>query len=154
MPRTATATATVTVRVTRTATATPRPTRCTASRSAPTPPRRSWPTSPRRASTVPTRAPAAHPAGGVGADVSGGGEHGPAPGPRRRYRFKHPTASGKTIAAAGFVEAARTEGVLILTHRRLLVDQFRRELKDHGYGTRITEIILGDSKSRKGNPIT
>jgi superfamily II DNA or RNA helicase len=76
------------------------------------------------------------------------------PGAERRYRFRHPTASGKTIAAAGFVEAARTEGVLILTHRRLLVDQFRRELKDHGYGARITDIILGDSKSRKGNPIT
>jgi len=42
------------------------------------------------------------------------------PGAVRRYRFRHPTASGKTIAAAGFVEAARTEGVLILTHRRLL----------------------------------
>src|SRR3954452_2834317 len=47
------------------------------------------------------------------------------PGSVRRYRFRHPTASGKTIAASGFVEAARTEGVLILTHRRLLVDQFR-----------------------------
>src|SRR5262245_17716810 len=46
------------------------------------------------------------------------------PGAERRYRFRHPTASGKTIAAAGFVEAARTEGVLILTHRRLLVNQF------------------------------
>ena len=56
------------------------------------------------------------------------------PGAVRRYRFRHPTASGKTIAAAGFVEAARTEGVLILTHRRLLVDQFRRELTEHGYG--------------------
>src|SRR4051794_29544697 len=44
------------------------------------------------------------------------------PGAVRRYRFRHPTASGKTIAAAGFVEAARSEGVLILTHRRLLVD--------------------------------
>src|SRR5436305_14945654 len=43
------------------------------------------------------------------------------PGARRRYRFRHPTASGKTIAAAGFVEASRTLGVLILTHRRLLV---------------------------------
>src|SRR6266536_5399310 len=64
------------------------------------------------------------------------------PGAVRRYRFRHPTASGKTIAAAGFVEAARTEGVLILTHRRLLVDQFRRELKDHGYGSRIADIIL------------
>src|SRR5581483_3555060 len=41
------------------------------------------------------------------------------PGAVRRYRFRHPTASGKTIAAAGFVEAARTLGVLILTHRRL-----------------------------------
>src|SRR4051794_41062790 len=50
------------------------------------------------------------------------------PGARRRYRFRHPTASGKTIAAAGFVEAARTLGVLILTHRRLLVSQFNREL--------------------------
>ena len=46
------------------------------------------------------------------------------PARSRRYRFRHPTASGKTIAAAGFVEAARTLGVLILTHRRLLVSQF------------------------------
>ena len=61
-------------------------------------------------------------------------------GASRRYRFRHPTASGKTIAAAGFVEAARTEGVLILTHRRLLVDQFRRELTEHGYGSRFHEI--------------
>jgi ribonuclease E len=76
------------------------------------------------------------------------------PGASRRVRFRHPTASGKTIAAAGFVEAARTEGVLILTHRRLLVDQFRRELKEHGYGGRITEVILGEAKSRKTNPIT
>jgi ribonuclease E len=76
------------------------------------------------------------------------------PGAERRFRFRHPTASGKTIAAAGFVEAARTEGVLILTHRRLLVDQFRRELKDHGYGTRIADIVLGDAKPAKKNPIT
>jgi superfamily II DNA or RNA helicase len=76
------------------------------------------------------------------------------PGAARRYRFRHPTASGKTIAAAGFVEAARTEGVLILTHRRLLVDQFRRELRDHGYGGRITDVILGTAKPRKPNPIT
>jgi superfamily II DNA or RNA helicase len=76
------------------------------------------------------------------------------PGAQRRFRFRHPTASGKTIAAAGFVEAARTEGVLILTHRRLLVDQFRRELRDHGYGERITDVILGDAKPRAANPIT
>jgi ribonuclease E len=66
------------------------------------------------------------------------------PGASRRYRFRHPTASGKTIAAAGFVEAARTEGVLILTHRRLLVDQFRRELTEHGYGSRLTAAILDE----------
>ena len=69
--------------------------------------------------------------------------------PIRRYRFRHPTASGKTIAAAGFVEAARTIGVLILTHRRLLVTQFNRELTDEGYGDRITPEITG-----KGTPPT
>jgi ribonuclease E len=77
------------------------------------------------------------------------------PGAARRYRFRHPTASGKTIAASGFVEAARTEGVLILTHRRLLVDQFRRELTDHGYGQRLTDAILtGHTAERTGSPIT
>jgi ribonuclease E len=76
------------------------------------------------------------------------------PGAERRYRFRHPTASGKTIAAAGFVEAARTEGVLILTHRRLLVDQFRRELTDHGYGERLAEVVLTGAKAKRSNPIT
>ncbi|HEY2327186.1 MAG TPA: DEAD/DEAH box helicase family protein [Gaiellaceae bacterium] len=77
------------------------------------------------------------------------------PGAVRRYRFRHPTASGKTIAAAGFVEAARTEGVLILTHRRLLVDQFRRELGEHGYGERLTPAILAtDTAPRSACPIT
>jgi superfamily II DNA or RNA helicase len=78
----------------------------------------------------------------------------PDPGAERRYRFRHPTASGKTIAAAGFVEAARTEGVLILTHRRLLVDQFRRELTEHGYGSRITAIVLDHAPPPIPNPIT
>ncbi|HVV57161.1 MAG TPA: DEAD/DEAH box helicase family protein [Gaiellaceae bacterium] len=77
------------------------------------------------------------------------------PGAVRRYRFRHPTASGKTIAAAGFVEAARTEGVLILTHRRLLVDQFRRELTDHGYGDRFHDaVLIGHTAPRCSNPIT
>ena len=77
------------------------------------------------------------------------------PGAVRRYRFRHPTASGKTIAAAGFVEAARTEGVLILTHRRLLVDQFRRELRDDGYGARLTDAILrGHSAPHVSSPVT
>jgi ribonuclease E len=76
------------------------------------------------------------------------------PGAVRRYRFRHPTASGKTIAAAGFVEAARTIGVLMLTHRRLLVSQFNRELKDEGYGDRITPEITGRGRAPRKNPIT
>jgi ribonuclease E len=76
------------------------------------------------------------------------------PGAIRRYRFRHPTASGKTIAAAGFVEAARTMGVLILTHRRLLVTQFNRELKEEGYGERIVPQITGKSRPPRPNPIT
>src|SRR5207244_13046957 len=65
----------------------------------------------------------------------------PDPGAIRRYRFRHPTASGKTIAAAGFVEAARTLGVLILTHRRLLVSQFTRDLTAEGCGDRFSPAI-------------
>ena len=65
------------------------------------------------------------------------------PGAVRRFRFRHPTASGKTVAAAGFVEAARSLGVLILTHRRLLVTQFQRDLTDNGYRDRFTDAILG-----------
>jgi superfamily II DNA or RNA helicase len=76
------------------------------------------------------------------------------PGASRRYRFRHPTASGKTIAAAGFVEAARELGVLILTHRRLLVSQFQRDLTAEGYGDRFSEPIMGGAKSAKDNPIT
>jgi superfamily II DNA or RNA helicase len=76
------------------------------------------------------------------------------PGAERRFRFRHPTASGKTIAAAGFVEAARTMGVLILTHRRLLVSQFTRDLTTEGYGSRLTEAITHGRDPLRGNPIT
>ena len=76
------------------------------------------------------------------------------PGAVRRYRFRHPTASGKTIAAAGFVEAARTMGVLILTHRRLLVSQFNRELAAEGYGDRLTPIVEQGQPSPRPNLIT
>jgi superfamily II DNA or RNA helicase len=76
------------------------------------------------------------------------------PGAIRRYRFRHPTASGKTIAAAGFVEAARTLGVLILTHRRLLVSQFQRDLTTEGYGDRFTEAILTGKEPLKEDPLT
>src|SRR5437588_1051715 len=76
------------------------------------------------------------------------------PGARRRYRFKHPTASGKTIAAAGFVDAARTTGVLILTHRRLLVDQFTRDLTKEGYGSRLHEAVLRGDPTPSRPPLT
>ena len=76
------------------------------------------------------------------------------PGAIRRFRFRHPTASGKTIAAAGFVEAAKTVGVLILTHRRLLVSQFRHDLTETGYATRLSDVILRDHRVRKSAPIT
>ncbi len=76
------------------------------------------------------------------------------PGAVRRYRFKHPTASGKTVAAAGFVEAARITGVLILTHRRLLVDQFHRDLREHGYGHRLKEAILVGKRVPAIAPVT
>jgi len=83
------------------------------------------------------------------------GYTGPDPGAVRRYRFRHPTASGKTIAAAGFVEAARTLGVLILTHRRLLVSQFQRDLTTEGYGDRFSPPIeRGKEPLRGGNPLT
>jgi ribonuclease E len=80
--------------------------------------------------------------------------HGADPGAVRRYRFRHPTASGKTIAAAGFVEAARRLGILILTHRRLLVSQFTRDLTTEGYGDRFAEAILKGKRAPRENPIT
>ncbi|HEX7254562.1 MAG TPA: DEAD/DEAH box helicase family protein, partial [Gaiellaceae bacterium] len=76
------------------------------------------------------------------------------PGAARRYRFRHPTASGKTIAAAGFVEAARTEGVLILTHRRLLVSQFNRDLTAEGYGDRLKPAVERGKKAPRPDLIT
>ena len=72
----------------------------------------------------------------------------------RRFRFRHPTASGKTIAAAGFVEAARHLGVLILTHRRLLVSQFKRDLTTEGYGERFTDALMAGTAAPIENPLT
>jgi superfamily II DNA or RNA helicase len=82
------------------------------------------------------------------------GFHGADPGAVRRYRFRHPTASGKTIAAAGFVEAARRLGILILTHRRLLVSQFKRDLTTEGYGDRFADAVLEGTRAPRENPIT
>jgi ribonuclease E len=87
-------------------------------------------------------------------DENGEPEARPDPGAVRRFRFRHPTASGKTIAAAGFLEAARTMGVLILTHRRLLVKQFERDLKAEGYGDRLRAAIEAGREPLQENPIT
>jgi ribonuclease E len=76
------------------------------------------------------------------------------PGATRRFRFRHPTASGKTIAAAGFVEAARHLGILILTHRRLLVSQFQRDLTAEGYGGRFVDAITKGNEPKRDDPIT
>jgi ribonuclease E len=75
-------------------------------------------------------------------------------GASRRYRFRHPTASGKTIAAAGFVESARHLGILILTHRRLLVSQFQRDLTTEGYAERFTDAIDRGVDPLRDDPIT
>src|SRR5215210_9483412 len=76
------------------------------------------------------------------------------PGAVRRFRFRHPTASGKTIAAGGFVESARTMGVLILTHRRLLVKQFEGDLTTEGYGDRLRPAVTGGDEPPLPNPLT
>ena len=43
-------------------------------------------------------------------------------------------------------------GVLILTHRRLLVDQFRRDLTTEGYGDRLTDAIEEGSEPLARRP--
>ncbi|MDQ6606141.1 MAG: DEAD/DEAH box helicase family protein, partial [Actinomycetota bacterium] len=75
------------------------------------------------------------------------------PNADRRFWFEHATGAGKTVAALGFVEGSRTGGVLILTHRRNLVDQFIGELRDRGYRDRISPPLLGDQDNAKG-PVT
>jgi superfamily II DNA or RNA helicase len=75
------------------------------------------------------------------------------PGAARRFWFEHATGAGKTVAALGFVEASRTGGTLILTHRRNLVEQFLGELRDRGYSNRISPPLLGD-QDRADGPVT
>src|SRR2546423_3370699 len=75
------------------------------------------------------------------------------PNAARRFWFEHATGSGKTVAALGFVEASRTGGILILTHRRNLVDQFHGELRDRGYAKRISPALL-DGKDPANGPVT
>ena len=71
----------------------------------------------------------------------------------RRFWFEHATGAGKSVAALGFVEACRTGGVLILTHRRNLVDQFIGELVDRGYKDRLSPPMLGNDGTMNG-PVT
>ncbi|MFI4985531.1 MAG: DEAD/DEAH box helicase [Solirubrobacterales bacterium] len=75
------------------------------------------------------------------------------PNAAKRFWFEHATGAGKTVAALGFVEASHTGGVLILTHRRNLVDQFHGELRDRGYSKRISRPLLKGEDSVKG-PVT
>jgi superfamily II DNA or RNA helicase len=75
------------------------------------------------------------------------------PNAARRFWFEHATGAGKTVAALGFVEASRTGGVLILTHRRNLVDQFHGELRARGYADRISAPLLAGQDNPKG-PVT
>src|ERR1019366_3990731 len=75
------------------------------------------------------------------------------PNAAKRFWFEHATGAGKTVAALGFVEASQTGGVLILTHRRNLVDQFHGELRDRGYSKRISRPLLMGEDSVKG-PVT
>src|SRR5271165_6501663 len=75
------------------------------------------------------------------------------PNAAKRFWFEHATGAGKTVAALGFVEASQTGGVLILTHRRNLVDQFNGELRDRGYSRRISRPLLG-TEDRPNGPVT
>ena len=78
------------------------------------------------------------------------------PGAARRFWFEHATGAGKTVAALGFAEASRTGGMLILTHRRNLVEQFNGELKDRGYKDRISPPLFkqGTREPPAKGPVT
>jgi ribonuclease E len=75
------------------------------------------------------------------------------PGASRRFWFEHATGAGKTVAAVGFVDASRTGGVLILTHRRNLVDQFIGEISTRGYKDRLSPALL-DGADHPYGPVT
>jgi ribonuclease E len=81
------------------------------------------------------------------------GEQPEDPNAAKRFWFEHATGAGKTVAALGFVESSQTGGVLILTHRRNLVDQFLGELRDRGYSKRISKPLLQGEDSGRG-PVT
>ncbi len=72
------------------------------------------------------------------------------PNAAKRFWFEHATGAGKTVAALGFVEASQTGGILILTHRRNLVEQFLGELRERGYSKRISRALYVGEDSVKG----
>ena len=72
------------------------------------------------------------------------------PNAAKRFWFEHATGAGKTVAALGFVEGSQTGGILILTHRRNLVDQFLGELRDRGYSRRISRPLYMGEDSTQG----
>ena len=75
------------------------------------------------------------------------------PGAERRFWFEHATGAGKTVAAVGFIDASRTGGILILTHRRNLVDQFIGEISERGYKERLRPPLL-DGRDDPDGPVT
>ncbi|HEY8082437.1 MAG TPA: DEAD/DEAH box helicase family protein [Solirubrobacterales bacterium] len=75
------------------------------------------------------------------------------PGAARRFWFEHATGAGKTVAAVGFIDASQTGGILILTHRRNLVDQFIGEISDRGYKERLRPPLL-DGRDDPDGPVT
>jgi ribonuclease E len=81
------------------------------------------------------------------------GEQPEDPNAAKRFWFEHATGAGKTVAALGFVESSQTGGVLILTHRRNLVEQFNGELRQRGYSKRISRpLYVGEDKAT--GPVT
>jgi ribonuclease E len=93
------------------------------------------------------------PAAEEGEEKEAEGEAPDDPGAARRFWFEHATGAGKTVAAVGFIDATRTGGVLILTHRRNLVEQFIGEISDRGYKERLRPPLLGDRDDAEG-PVT
>jgi ribonuclease E len=75
------------------------------------------------------------------------------PGAARRFWFEHATGAGKTVAAVGFIDASRTGGTLILTHRRNLVDQFIGEISARGYKERLRPALL-EGRDDPDGPVT
>src|ERR671931_556427 len=63
---------------------------------------------------------------------------------------EHATGAGKTVAAMGFVEASRTGGILILTHRRNPVDQSLGERRTRGYARREAPPLLDGAQPPRG----